>query len=65
MKLLLMIRYVLRKELTAKNPNGSPMALGSTEPHEVWLKPMIPHLGLIQTMDREITRNDMAWKTLR
>jgi len=31
--------------------NGSPMALGSTEPHAVWLKLMIPHLGLTQTME--------------
>jgi len=28
------------------NSNGSPMALGSTEPHAVWLRLMIPHLGL-------------------
>ena len=33
------------------NSNGSPMALGSTEPHAVWLKLMIPHLGLTQTME--------------
>jgi len=39
------------------------MAFGSTELHEVWLKLMIPHLGLIQAMDREITRNDMVWET--
>jgi len=31
------------------NSNGSPMALGSTEPHAVWLKLMIPHLGLIHS----------------
>jgi len=33
------------------NSNGSPMALGSTEPHAVWLKLMIQHLGLTQTME--------------
>ena len=33
------------------NSNGSPMALGSTEPHAVWLKLMIPHLGLTQTIE--------------
>jgi len=39
------------------NSNGSPMALGSTEPHAVWLKLMIPHLGLTQTMKLRISRN--------
>jgi len=38
--------------------NGSPMALGSTEPHAVWLKLMIPHLGLTQTMELRISRNN-------
>jgi len=33
------------------NSNGSPMALGSTEPHAVWLKLMIPHLGLTQAIE--------------
>jgi len=38
--------------------NGSPMALGSTEPHAVWLKLMIPHLGLTQTMQLKVLRNN-------
>jgi len=40
------------------NSNGSPMALGSTEPHAVWLKLMIPHLGLTRTMELRISRNN-------
>jgi len=43
------------------------MALASTEPHAVWLKLMILHLGLTQTMDRkygEVTRNDVVCETL-
>ena len=67
MKLLMMMRYAWRRELTVKTSNGSPMALASTEPHAVWLKLMIPHLELTQTMDRkyrEITRNHMVWETL-
>jgi len=54
------------EELTV-NSNGRLMALASTEPHAVWLKLMIPHLGLTQIMDlkyREIIRNDMVWETL-
>jgi len=38
--------------------NGSPMALGSTEPHAMWLKLMIPHLGLTQTMQLKVLRNN-------
>jgi len=40
------------------NSNGSPMALGSTEPHAVWLKLMIPHLGLTQTMDLKVSKSN-------
>jgi len=40
------------------------MALGSTESHAVWLKLMIPHLGLTQAMDLKVIRNDMVWETL-
>jgi len=67
MKLPLMMRYAWRGELTVKTTNGRPMALASTELHAVWLKLMIPHLGLTQTTDRkygEVTRNDIAWETL-
>jgi len=46
MKLLLMMRNAWREELTAKTSNGRLMALASTEPHAVWLKLRIPHLGL-------------------
>jgi len=28
------------------NSDGSPVALGSTGVHEVWMKPVIPHQGL-------------------
>jgi len=45
------------------NSNGSPMALGSTEPHAVWLKLMMPHLGLTRIMDREVSGNEMVWET--
>jgi len=38
--------------------NGSPMALGSTEPHAVWLKLMIPHLGLTLPMELKVLRNN-------
>jgi len=38
--------------------HGSPMALASTEPHAVWLKLMIPHLGLTQTMELRVSRNN-------
>jgi len=51
MKLPLMMRNALRGEMTAKNSNGSPIVVFSTEPHELFLKPMILHLGLTQTME--------------
>jgi len=62
-----MIRHAWREELTAKTSNGRLMALVSTEPHAVWLRLMIPHQGLTQTVDRkygEVTRNDVVWETL-
>jgi len=37
--------------------NGSPMALGSTEPHAVWLKLMISHLGLTLLMKLKVLKN--------
>jgi len=40
------------------NSNGRLMALASTEPHAVWLKLMIPHLGLTQTMELKVLRNN-------
>jgi len=39
------------------NSNGSPMALGSTEPHAVRAKQMNPHQGLTQTMELRIFRS--------
>jgi len=51
----------------SKTSNGRLMALDSTEPHAVWLKLMIPHLGLTQIMDLkyvEVTRNEVIWGTL-
>jgi len=38
--------------------NGRLMALASTEPHAVWLMLMIPHLGLTQTMELKVLRNN-------
>jgi len=35
--------------LRALVSNGSPVALGSTEPHAVWAKLVSPHRGLAQT----------------
>jgi len=37
--------------------NGRLMALGSTKPHAVWLRLMIPHLGLTLPMKLRILRN--------
>lgn len=36
---------------------GSPMALGSTEPHEVWVKPVSPHQGLTPLTKLKVLRN--------
>jgi len=57
MKLLLMMRNAWREELTAKTSNGRLMALASTGLHAVWLKLMIPYLGLTQAMDRKVSRS--------
>jgi len=38
--------------------HGSPMALGSTEPHAVWLKLMMPHLGLTLLMELKVIKNN-------
>jgi len=65
MKLLMMMCNAWRGGVDSKTSNGRLMALASTEP--VWLRLMIPRLGLIQTMDRKyvkVTRNDMVWETL-
>jgi len=37
--------------------DGSPVALGSTEPHEVWLKLVNPYRGLTQTTELRIIEN--------
>jgi len=36
---------------------GSPVALGSTEPHEVWAKLVNPHRGLARTTELGINKN--------
>ena len=43
-----MIRYAVRY-----TSDGSPMALGSTEPHEVRVKLMNPHQGLTPTRNKK------------
>jgi len=40
------------------NSNGRLMALASTEPHAVWLRLMIPHLGLTQAIELKVSRNN-------
>jgi len=37
--------------------NGSPVALGSTEPHEVWVKLVSPHQGLTPLTELKIIRS--------
>jgi len=41
-----------------RSSNGSPMALGSTEPHAVWLRLMIPYLGLTLPIKFKVIRNN-------
>mgnify|MGYP001772502846 CR=1 FL=1 len=41
-----------------KYSNGRLMALASTEPHAVWLRLMIPHLGLTLPMEFKVLRNN-------
>ena len=38
--------------------DGSPMALGSTEPHAVWVKLMNPHQGLTPLMELKVLKNN-------
>jgi len=43
--------------LRALASNGSPVALGSTEPHAVWVKLVSPHQGLAQTTELRISKS--------
>jgi len=43
--------------LRALASNGSPVALGSTEPHGVWAKLVSPHQGLAQTTELKIFKS--------
>jgi len=43
--------------LRALSSNGSPMALGSTEPHAVWAKLVNPHRGLAQATELRIFKS--------
>jgi len=43
--------------LRALASDGSPMALGSTEPHAVWVKLVNPHQGLAQTTELKIFKS--------
>jgi len=43
--------------LRALASDGSPMALGSTEPHAVWAKLVNPHRGLAQAMELKIFKS--------
>ena len=38
------------------SPDGSPVALGSTEPHEVWVKQMNPHQGLTPLTELKVLK---------
>ena len=40
------------------SPDGSPMALGSTEPHEVWVKLMNPHQGLTPLTELKVIKTN-------
>jgi len=47
-------------ELTLKS-NGKLIELGLPEPHEVWSRLMIPHLGLTRTIEYvRIAKNSMV-----
>ncbi|MCD6084404.1 MAG: hypothetical protein J7J20_02550 [Desulfurococcales archaeon] len=48
-----MIRYAVRY-----TSDGSPMALGSTEPHEVRVKLMNPHQGLTPHTKLKVMKNN-------
>jgi len=41
----------------SSNGSGSPVALGSTEPHAVWVKLVSPHRGLTQTTELRLTKS--------
>jgi len=43
--------------LRALASDGSPMALGSTEPHGVWVKLVSPHQGLAQATELKISKS--------
>jgi len=43
--------------LRALASNGSPVALGSTEPHAVWVKLVSPHRGLAQATELKIFKS--------
>jgi len=43
--------------LKALASNGSPVALGSTEPHAVWVKLVNPHRGLTQTTELRLIKS--------
>jgi len=43
--------------LRALSSDGSPVALGSTEPHAVWAKLVKPHQGLAQTTELRLTKS--------
>jgi len=45
--------------LRALSSNGSPVALGSTEPHAVWVKLVNPHQGLTQTTETRVIRRNI------
>ncbi|MEM2472977.1 MAG: hypothetical protein QXQ96_10770, partial [Sulfolobales archaeon] len=40
------------------SPDGSPMALGSTEPHEVRVKLVIPHRGLTPLTELKMIKSN-------
>ena len=39
------------------NPDGRPMALASTEPHEAWVKLVIPGKGLTPLTELHVSTN--------
>ena len=69
MKIILRIAYVdgriverdvigaINIGLKYLSSNGSPMALGSTGAHEVWVRLVIPHLGLTPLTEIQVFGN--------
>jgi len=49
----------LNISLRALASNGSPVALGSTEPHAAWVKLVNPHQGLTQTTETRVIRRNI------